>query len=165
MVYTGLMTRKINGLECSTPWEEAIARAGGPTEFGRRIGMTYQRVRQIQTSDAKTTDRASVAKKVEQKTGVPAAEILGLVDWNPDSRPPDGDGQGRKPDHLRLVEAPDNVASTDAPRPEPELVAVPGALASSRVASTVRPLRSSPSCDSPLVRVVLHGTQRANGSR
>jgi len=132
------MTRKINGLECSTPWEEAIARAGGPTEFGRRIGMTYQRVRQIQTSDAKTTDRASVAKKVEEKTGVPAAEILGLVEWNPDSRP---EGNGRR---LRLVEgSTDTEAGDDAgeesPADEPTLVPVPGLTASARAASIVRP--------------------------
>lgn len=101
------MTKTINGYSCSSAWEEAIARAGGPTKLGRAIELSYQRVRQIQRDG---TDRASLAKKVEDATGVPAVEILGLADWNPEPRGCDPDDDGGK--GTKVIEFPPVPAAT-----------------------------------------------------
>lgn len=132
------MTREINGMTCTWAWDEAIARAGGQTALAKAMDMSYSRVKQIQKNG---TDRVKVAKKAEEVTGVPAVEILKLAPWNPDSRPAPEPGKGRKPD-LRIVES-EPADDEPAPRPEPELVAVPGLLASSREGRWVRPSRSA----------------------
>lgn len=130
------MERRIGEHACTNPFSEAIARAGGPTKLGKLIGMTYSRVKQIARDEDGLTNRADVAKKVQDAVGVPAVELLGLEPWNPDARPaPDGNGKSRRGEVLDFPSPPPAAAeAVDQPVAAPDR-----SLAGLRAGSVARP--------------------------